>query len=188
MNRKRSNNQQKSIFFETIVDVRRVTKVVSGGRIFSFSVLAVVGDKNGSFGYGTGKSIDITEAKRKAINSAKKNITKVPLRSGRTVHHTLTAKYGATSIIIRPAVPGTGIVAGGSARVLFEAIGMTDVVAKIIGSSNKHTSLHAAIKALTSVSSLRSIAQLRSVRVSDIVSNVKKANVSSDVEDSQSDE
>lgn len=167
-------DKEKSQFFETIVDVRRVTKVVKGGRIFSFSVLAVVGNRDGSCGVGTGKSIDITDAKKKAINNAKKNVVRVPLRDKRTINHTVYGTCGSTNIIIRPAQSGTGIVAGGSARVLLESIGLQDIVAKIGGSSNTHTTILATINALQKVNSLRSIANLRSKKVKDVIQYSKK--------------
>lgn len=172
MNRQKKEKKS-SVFFETIVSVRRVVTVVQGGRIFSFSVLAIIGNKKGVYGIGHGKSLDITSAKKKAIALARKNLVKVNLRSGRTVHHTVNGKFGATDVIVRPAAPGTGVVAGGAVRSLLEAIGVQDVVTKIIGSSNVYTALFATADALEKTHSLRSIAQLRSKSVKDLMSNIK---------------
>lgn len=177
MNRNRKEKKS-SVFFETIVSVRRVVTVVQGGRIFSFSVLALIGNKKGVYGVGQGKALDITSAKRKAISAARKNLTKIGLRSGRTVHHTVEGKFGASRVVIRPASPGTGIVAGGAVRLLLESIGAQDVVTKIIGSANPHTVLLAATNALSNTLSLRSVAQLRSKSVKELLDNIqsKKSN------------
>jgi small subunit ribosomal protein S5 len=179
-NNNNSNNNKKekkaSVFFETIASVRRVVTVVQGGRIFSFSVLAIIGNKKGVYGIGQGKALDITSAKRKAVSAARKNLVKVGLRSGRTVHHSVNGKFGATQVVIRPAAPGTGIVAGGAVRSLLESIGVQDVVTKIIGSSNTHTVLLAATDALAKTHSLRTIAQLRSKSVKDLLANISQKN------------
>ncbi len=172
MNRNKKEKKS-SVFFETIASVRRVVTVVQGGRIFSFSVLAIIGNKKGVYGIGQGKALDVTSAKRKAVAAARKNLVKVSLRSGRTVHHSVCGKFGATEVIIRPASPGTGVVAGGAVRALLEAIGVQDVVTKIIGSSNTHTALLATTDALAKTHSLRAIAQLRSKTVKELVANIK---------------
>ena len=170
----RNKKEKKSaVFFETIASVRRVVTVVQGGRIFSFSVLAIIGNKKGVYGIGQGKALDITSAKRKAIASARKNLVKVSLRSGRTVHHSVNGKFGATEVVIRPASPGTGVVAGGAVRALLESIGVQDVVTKIIGSSNTYTALLATTDALAKTHSLRTIAQLRSKTVKEVLANIK---------------
>lgn len=181
MNRK-NNNKKAPVFFDTIVDVRRVVKVVKGGRIFSFSVLAIIGNKKGVYGVGKGKALDITQAKKKAIASARANITKVNLRSGRTIHHNLTGNFCSTKVILRPAQPGTGVVAGGATRELLELLGLQDIVTKIIGSSNPYTTLFATINALSQANSLRTIASLRSKTVKEVINNVKNQK-STDIEE-----
>ncbi len=123
-------------FEERVLSVRRVVKVVKGGRIFSFSVLVVIGSKNGYFGVGLGKALEVTEARKKAINRAKRNLYKVVLTKEGTIPHLVEAKYGSTKVVLRPASVGRGIIAGGVMRVIFECIGIKDVVAKCIGSSN----------------------------------------------------
>jgi small subunit ribosomal protein S5 len=161
--------ENKSNFFEYTLSVRRVVKVTTGGRVSSYSVLVLVASPDGQFGWGTGSALELFGAKKKAINRAKKNITKVNTRAGRTIPHMVEEKFGATSIIIRPAAPGTGIVAGGTVRSVLEAIGLKDVVAKIIGSGNKYTTLLCTAKALTKLRSLRTIANSRSKAVKDII-------------------
>lgn len=180
MNRNKKEKKA-AVFFETIVSVRRVVAVVQGGRIFSFSVLAIIGNKKGVYGIGHGKSLDITSAKKKAIALARKSLVKINLRSARTVHHTVSGKFGATDVIIRPAAPGTGVVAGGAVRSLLEAIGVQDVVTKIIGSSNVYTALLATADALGKTYSLRTIAQLRSKTVKDLMSNIKNQKLADEV-------
>ena len=172
MNRKK-DNKKTSVFFETIIDIRRVVKVVKGGRIFSFSVLAIIGNKKGVYGIGKGKALDITQAKKKAIAMARNNVVKVNLRAGRTIHHTSLGKFSATSVVLRPSTPGTGVVAGGAVRALLEAIGVHDIVTKVIGSSNPYTTILATADALAKTSSLRNIATLRSKSVKDIIANIK---------------
>lgn len=172
MNRKK-DNKKTVVFYDTIIDVRRVVKVVKGGRIFSFSVLAIIGNKKGVYGIGKGKALDITLAKKKAISMARNNLVKVNLRSGRTIHHTVYGSFGATKVVLRPAQSGTGVVAGGAVRSLLESIGIHDVVTKIIGSANPYTTLLAIADALSNINSLRTIASLRSKSVKEIISSVK---------------
>lgn len=172
MNRKK-DNKKSTTFHDTIIDVRRVVKVVKGGRIFSFSVLAIIGNKKGAYGIGKGKALDITLAKKKAISMARNNLVKVNLRSGRTIHHTVVGDAGATRVLLRPAQSGTGVVAGGAVRALLESIGLQDIVTKVIGSSNPHTTLLAVSDALIKINSLRTIALLRSKSIKDVISSVK---------------
>jgi len=171
-NKKDSKDAKKSLFFDTIIDIRRVVKVVKGGRIFSFSVLAIIGNKKGSFGIGKGKALDVTQAKKKAIAMAKNRLVKINLRSGRTIHHSSEGVSGATKVVLRPAMPGTGIVAGGAVRALLESIGIQDIVTKVIGSSNSYTALRATAEALSSTNSLRTIATLRGKTVKEVVSSI----------------
>jgi small subunit ribosomal protein S5 len=172
MNRKKENSKT-SVFYDTIVDVRRVVKVVKGGRIFSFSVLAIIGNKKGVYGIGKGKALDATKAKKKAISMAKNRLVNVNLRSGRTINHSVEGKFGASSVILRPAQPGTGVVAGGAVRSLLEIIGVQDIVTKTIGSSNVYTVLRATSDALESNQSLRGIGSLRSKTVKEMIANIK---------------
>jgi small subunit ribosomal protein S5 len=169
--------ENKSNFFEYTIDVRRVVKVTTGGRVSSYSVLVSVASPDGQFGWGTGSALELFGAKKKALSRAKKNITKVNPRSARTIPHSVSAKFGATTVIVKPASPGTGIVAGGTVRSLLEAIGLKDVVAKIIGSGNKYTTLLCVAKALGELGSLRAIANSRLKTIKDIGS--KETEVSS---------
>ena len=125
-------------FEEKVLSISRVVKVVKGGRIFSFSVLVVIGSKNGCFGIGLGKALEINDARKKAINNAKKNLYQIILTKDKTIPHVVSAKYGSTSVVIRPAKVGCGIIAGGALRVILEVLGVKDVVAKCIGSSNSY--------------------------------------------------
>ena len=140
-------------FEEKVLSISRVVKVVKGGRIFSFSVLVAIGNKNGCFGVGLGKALEINEARRKAINNAKKNLYQIVLTKDGTVPHIVSCKYGATSVIIRPAKIGRGIIAGGVLRTILECIGVKDVVAKCIGSTNSYNLSFATILALLKLKS-----------------------------------
>ena len=162
-------SENKTNFFEYTVSVRRVVAVTTGGRVSSYSVLVLVASQDGQFGWGTGSAMELFGAKKKAINRAKKNISKVTTRAGRTIPHEIQEKFGATTVLMRPAVPGTGIVAGGTVRLILESIGLKDVVAKIIGSGNKYTTLLCAAKALSKLCSVRSIANSRSKSVKEII-------------------
>jgi len=122
-------------FTEKIVNINRVTKVVKGGRRFSFSVLAVVGNGNASCGYGMGKANEISEAIRKALINAKRNLQNIPMK-GQTIPHTITGRFGAAKILLKPAGPGTGVIAGGPVRALCEASGIKDILSKSLGSNN----------------------------------------------------
>lgn len=155
---------------DKLVHINRVAKVVKGGRRFSFGALVVVGDGRGRVGYGTGKAREVPEAIRKATDQAKRNMIQIPLRDGRTLHHDVKGRYGAGKVVLRAAPPGTGIIAGGSMRAVFETMGVQDVVAKSIGSSNPHNMVKATFQALQSCSSPRSVAARRGKKVSDIVS------------------
>ena len=129
---------EESEFAEKLVSINRVAKVVKGGRRFGFAALVVVGDRKGRVGYGSGKAREVPEAIRKATEQARRGLVRVPLREGRTLHHDIADRYGAGKVIIRAARPGTGIIAGGPMRAIFEALGVQDVVAKSVGSSNPH--------------------------------------------------
>ena len=155
---------------DKLVHINRVAKVVKGGRRFSFGALVVVGDGRGRVGYGTGKAREVPEAIRKATDQAKRSMIQIPLRDGRTLHPDVKGRYGAGKVVLRAAPPGTGIIAGGSMRAVFETMGVQDVVAKSIGSSNPHNMVKATFQALQSCSSPRSVAARRGKKVSDIVS------------------
>jgi small subunit ribosomal protein S5 len=163
--------QEKSFdLVEKVIHIGRVTKVVKGGRKMSFSAVVVVGDQKGKVGFGLGKAAEVSEARSKAIQAAKRNMFKVPLRDGRTLHHDVVSRYGAGKIILRAAPSGTGIIAGGPVRALFEALGIKDIVAKSLGSTNPHNMVKAAIEALQSVSSPREIAEKRDKKIGEIIS------------------
>lgn len=157
-----------NVFFEYRVASRRVTKVLKSGRIFSFASLSVIGNGAGSYGIGTGKAMEAMHAHKKSIVSAKKNLKTVKI--GRTIPHAVSARFGSTKVILRPALPGTGIVAGGAVKILLEGIGVKDIVAKIIGSTNKYTALLCTTRALDKLRSVRQIAILRRKKVKDVVS------------------
>ena len=154
---------------DKLVHINRVAKVVKGGRRFSFSALVVVGDSRGRVGYGTGKAREVPEAIRKATELAKKQLIRVPLREGRTLHHDVIGRFGAGHVVLRSAPPGTGIIAGGPMRAVFETMGVQDVVAKSIGTSNPHNMVKATFKALSECHSPRSVAARRGKKVGEIV-------------------
>ena len=138
-------------FFERLVNVGRCTKVTKGGRKFSFSAIVIIGNKMGLVGYGIGKSSEIIEAKHKAVNAAKKIIYKIPVREGRTIHHKIVGKFLSSKIIMRPALPGNGIVSGGATRPLFDILGIKDIVAKALGSRNSINVIRATLSGLLKI-------------------------------------
>ena len=142
---------------EKMVAINRVTKVVKGGRVLGFAALAVVGDGDGGIGMGKGKAREVPEAIRKATDAAKRNLTRVPLREGRTLHHDVFGRHGAGKVHLRAAPPGTGIIAGGPMRAVFETLGVQDVVAKSFGSSNPYNMVRATFNALRREDSPRSV-------------------------------
>jgi small subunit ribosomal protein S5 len=162
-------DREESEFTEKLVGINRVAKVVKGGRRFGFAALVIVGDRKGRVGYGSGKAREVPEAIRKATEAARKNMIRVPLREGRTLHHDIADRYGAGKVVVRAAKPGTGIIAGGPMRAIFEALGVQDVVAKSIGSSNPHNMIKATFAALTHVTSPRAVAARRGKKVSDLI-------------------
>lgn len=153
---------------EKMVSVNRVTKVVKGGRILGFAALTVVGDGDGGIGMGKGKSREVPVAVQKAMEEARRKMKKVGLKSG-TVHHTVTGKHGATTVLISPAPGGTGVIAGGPMRAVFEVMGVTDVVAKTIGSTNPYNVVRATINGLLATSSPAEIAAKRGKSVQEIL-------------------
>jgi len=164
----------------TLVGVSRVTKVVKGGRKFSFSACVVAGNGTGSVGYGHGKAKEVTEARVKATQAAKKSMIKVPLYQGRTIHHDIEGRSGAAKVILRKAKPGTGIIAGGPMRAIFESIGVHDIVAKSLGSSNVYAMIAATFDALSNLSSPRSIAERRGKKINEVFSEKKEEATASD--------
>jgi len=161
--------QRDDDLIDKLVHINRVSKVVKGGRRFSFAALVVAGDGSGRVGFGTGKAREVPEAIRKATEQAKREMVHVPLRDGRTLHHDVEGNFGAGKVVLRSAPPGTGIIAGGPMRAVFEALGVTDVVTKSIGSANPHNMIKATFNALSSSSSPRSVAARRGKKVGDIV-------------------
>jgi len=154
---------------EKLVSINRVAKVVKGGRRFGFAALVVVGDGKGRVGHGSGKAREVPEAIRKATEQAKRGLVRVPLREGRTLHHDIHGHYGAGRVVLRTAPVGTGIIAGGPMRAVFEALGVQDVVAKSVGTSNPHNMVKAAFAALGGVVSPRSVAVRRGKKVGDLL-------------------
>ncbi|HYC05770.1 MAG TPA: 30S ribosomal protein S5 [Azospirillaceae bacterium] len=161
--------REESELVEKLVGINRVAKVVKGGRRFGFAALVVVGDAKGRVGVGSGKAREVPEAIRKATDQAKRSMIRVPLREGRTLHHDSFGHFGAGRVVLRAAPPGTGIIAGGPMRAIFEALGVQDVVTKSIGTSNPHNMIKATFDALSGSTSPRAVAARRGRRVSDIL-------------------
>ncbi len=162
--------REETDLLDKLVHINRVAKVVKGGRRFSFAALVVVGDGRGRVGFGTGKAREVPEAIRKATERAKRTMIRVPLRDGRTLHHDMQGRYGAGKVVVRSAPPGTGIIAGGPMRAVFETMGVQDVVAKSLGSANPHNMIKATFNALINIKSPRAVAARRGKKVSEIVS------------------
>ncbi len=167
--RQHGREERDSEFVDKLVHINRVAKVVKGGRRFGFAALVVVGDQKGRVGFGKGKAREVPEAIRKAADAAKNNLIRVPLREGRTLHHDVYGRHGAGKIILRAAPPGTGIIAGGPIRAVFETLGVQDVVAKSLGSSNPYNMVRAAFAALKDQDSPRGVAARRGKKASEIV-------------------
>lgn len=152
---------------DRLVGIQRVAKVTKGGRTFSFSAIVIVGDENGIVGFGLGKAKEVTEAIAKGIDDAKKNLIKVPIING-TVPHSQYGKYSGGNILIKPAVSGTGVLAGGAMRAVLESAGIKDVLAKSLGSSNPHNVVKATIDALTKLRDAYTVAQTRGVDLNKV--------------------
>ena len=168
--RSRDREERDSEFVDKLVHINRVAKVVKGGKRFGFAALVVIGDQKGRVGFGHGKAREVPEAIRKATESAKRNLTRVALREGRTLHHDIAGRHGAGRVYLRAAPAGTGIIAGGPMRAVFETLGIQDVVAKSIGSSNPYTMVRATFDALKHQDSPRSVAARRNIKVSTLQS------------------
>ncbi|MFM2043144.1 MAG: hypothetical protein RLY86_1720 [Pseudomonadota bacterium] len=162
-------DREESELVEKLVGINRVAKVVKGGRRFGFAAIVVVGDAKGRVGVGSGKAREVPEAIRKATDQAKRSMIRVPLREGRTLHHDVAGHFGAGRVVLRAAPAGTGIIAGGPMRAIFEALGVQDVVTKSIGTSNPHNMIKATFDALGHCVSPRAVAARRGRRVSDIL-------------------
>ena len=153
---------------EKMISVNRVTKVVKGGRILGFAALTVVGDGDGSIGMGKGKSREVPVAVQKAMEEARRKMSKISLKDG-TLHHTVTGRHGATKVLMSPASPGTGVIAGGPMRAVFEVMGITDVVAKTIGSTNPYNVVRATLHGLLAMSTPAEIAAKRGKAIGEIL-------------------
>src|SRR5471032_2252299 len=169
-NRNRDRNEEPSEFVEKLVAINRVAATVKGGRRFAFAALVVVGDQKGRVGYGHGKAREVPEAIRKATEEAKKSLVRIPLKDGRTLHHEVRGHHGAGKVILRPAPAGTGIIAGGPMRAVFEALGVGDVVSKSLGTSNPYNMVRATFDALKNQQSPRMVANRRGRSVAEILS------------------
>ena len=166
---RREDRDENPEFQDRLVAINRVSKTVKGGKRFGFAALVVVGDQRGRVGFGKGKAKEVPEAIRKATEQAKRSLVRVPLRDGRTLHHDIEGRHGAGKVIMRTAVPGTGIIAGGPMRAVFEMLGVQDVVAKSQGSQNPYNMIRATLDGLKKEASPRSVAQRRGKKVADIL-------------------
>jgi small subunit ribosomal protein S5 len=166
--RDRQEEREDDGLTDKLVTINRVAKVVKGGRRFAFAALVVVGDQKGRVGYGAGKAREVPEAIRKATERAKRSMIRVPMKEGRTLHHDIEGRYGAGKVVLRSAVAGTGIIAGGPLRAVFETLGIGDVVAKSLGSRNPHNMVKATFAALERCASPRSVANRRGKKVSEL--------------------
>jgi small subunit ribosomal protein S5 len=164
--RERDENPE---FQDRLVAINRVSKTVKGGKRFGFAALVVVGDQKGRVGFGKGKAKEVPEAVRKATEQARRSLIRVPLREGRTLHHDIEGRHGAGKVMMRTAVPGTGIIAGGPMRAVLEMLGLKDVVAKSLGSQNPYNMVRATFAALKAQASPRMVAQRRGKKVAEIL-------------------
>jgi small subunit ribosomal protein S5 len=167
--RDRKNREETPEFTDRLVAINRVSKTVKGGKRFGFAALVVVGDQKGRVGYGKGKAKEVPEAIRKATEQAKRKIVRVPLREGRTLHHDMDGRHGAGKVVLRTAPAGTGIIAGGPMRAVFEMLGVQDIVAKSTGSPNPYNMIRATLDGLTKETSPRLVAQRRGKKLSDLL-------------------
>jgi small subunit ribosomal protein S5 len=166
---RRDSREETPEFADRLVAINRVSKTVKGGKRFGFAALVVVGDQRGRVGFGKGKAKEVPEAIRKATEQAKRSLVRVPLRDGRTLHHDIEGRHGAGKVVMRTAVAGTGIIAGGPMRAVFEMLGVHDIVAKSMGSANPYNMIRATMDGLTREASPRQVAQRRGKKVADIL-------------------
>jgi small subunit ribosomal protein S5 len=157
------NRKEETLFEERVVSIGRVTKVVKGGRRFRFSALVVIGDKNGNVGFGTGKAIEVPDAIKKAVENAKKNMIHVPVINNSTIPHENLGIYGAGKVFLKPAAPGTGVIAGGAVRAVLELAGINDILSKSIGSNSPINMVRATFNALENLMTKEDVKRLRGV-------------------------
>ncbi|MBX7046405.1 MAG: 30S ribosomal protein S5 [Ignavibacteria bacterium] len=155
---------------EKLVNIGRVAKVVKGGRRFSFSAVTVVGDGKGTVGIGLGKANEVTDSIKKSVEDARKNVVNVPISRG-TIPHDIIGKYGAAKVLLKPAAPGTGIIAGGGVRAVLESAGIQDVLTKLLGSSNPHNVVKATMNALVSLKDAKAVAEMRGITLGELFAN-----------------
>jgi len=167
--RRREEREETPEFADRLVAINRVSKTVKGGKRFGFAALVVVGDQRGRVGFGKGKAKEVPEAIRKATEQAKRNLIRVPLKEGRTLHHDMLGRHGAGKVVMRTAPEGTGIIAGGPMRAVFEMLGVKDVVSKSTGSQNPYNMIRATLDGLKKESSPRQVAARRGKKVADIL-------------------
>ena len=165
----RRDRDENPEFADRLVAINRVSKTVKGGKRFGFAALVVVGDQKGRVGYGKGKAKEVPEAIRKATEQAKRGLIRVPLRDGRTLHHDGRGHFGAGIVYLRAAPAGTGIIAGGPMRAIFESLGVHDVVTKSVGTNNPYNMIRATFEALTEQTSPKSVAQRRGKKIADLL-------------------
>ena len=180
--RERGNRRERDEtpeFADRLVAINRVSKTVKGGKRFGFAALVVVGDQKGRVGFGRGVAKEVPEATRKATEAAKRGMIRVPLREGRTLHHDVNGRHGAGKVVMRTAPAGTGIIAGGPMRAVFEMLGIQDVVAKSLGSQNPYNMVRATIDGLQNMASPRMVAQRRGKKVADILPKREDATTTS---------
>ena len=180
--RDRGGDERKSEYADKLVHINRVAKVVKGGKRFGFAALVVVGDQQGQVGFGHGKAREVPEAIRKATEAARRGLVRVPMRDKRTLHHDSEGRHGAGKVVLRSAPPGTGIIAGGPMRAVFEMLGVRDVVAKSLGSTNPYNMVRATFDALKAQENPRGVASRRGKKVSEIVA--RRRDAASDVSES----
>jgi small subunit ribosomal protein S5 len=178
--RDRDREKVESEFTDKLVHINRVAKVVKGGKRFGFAALVVVGDLRGRVGFGHGKAREVPEAIRKATEAARRNLVRVPLRDARTLHHDSEGRHGSGKVVVRSAPAGTGIIAGGAMRAVFEMLGVQDVVAKSLGSTNPYNVVRATLDALKGQENPRGVAARRNLKVSDIVARRRDGSVAAE--------
>jgi small subunit ribosomal protein S5 len=178
--RDRDREKVESEFTDKLVHINRVAKVVKGGKRFGFAALVVVGDLRGRVGFGHGKAREVPEAIRKATEAARRNLLRVPLRDARTLHHDSEGRHGSGRVVVRSAPAGTGIIAGGAMRAVFEMLGVQDVVAKSLGSTNPYNVVRATFDALKGQENPRGVAARRNLKVSDIVARRRDGSVTAE--------
>ncbi len=178
--RDRDREKVESEFTDKLVHINRVAKVVKGGKRFGFAALVVVGDLRGRVGFGHGKAREVPEAIRKATEAARRNLVRVPLRDARTLHHDSEGRHGSGRVVVRSAPAGTGIIAGGAMRAVFEMLGVQDVVAKSLGSTNPYNVVRATFDALKGQENPRGVAARRNLKVSDIVARRRDGSVATE--------